>query len=85
MLRLCPSARKYLAAIVSSGPSPAISIRGATTLSGSRNMLLVVDGFIFNGPLSDINPNGNESVGVLKDPSSMAIYGAQALAWANPC
>lgn len=64
--------------VSTAGQSPTISIRGATTISGNRNVLLVVDGIIFTGSLSDLNPNDIESVDVLKDPSSMAIYGAQA-------
>ncbi len=60
------------------GQNPAISIRGRTTISGNRNVLLVVDGIIYQGALSDLNPNDIESVDVLKDASSIAIYGAQA-------
>ncbi|HSI75416.1 MAG TPA: TonB-dependent receptor [Lunatimonas sp.] len=60
------------------GQNPSISVRGRTTLSGNRDVLLVVDGIIFTGSLSDLNPNDVESVDVLKDASSMAIFGAQA-------
>ncbi len=62
----------------SAGQNPSISIRGATTISGNRNVLLVVDGIIFTGRIADLNPNDIESIDVLKDPSSMAIFGAQA-------
>lgn len=64
--------------VSSAGQSPSISIRGATTISGSRNVLLVVDGIIYTGRMSDLNPNDIASIDVLKDPSSMAIFGAQA-------
>jgi TonB-dependent SusC/RagA subfamily outer membrane receptor len=37
-----------------------------------------VDGTIYTGRLSDLNPNDIASADVLKDPSSMAIFGAQA-------
>lgn len=60
------------------GQNPSISIRGRTTISGNQNVLLVVDGIIYTGALSDLNPNDIESVDVLKDASSIAIYGAQA-------
>ncbi|WPR76124.1 TonB-dependent receptor [Algoriphagus sp. NG3] len=60
------------------GQNPSISIRGRTTLSGNQSVLIVVDGIIFTGGLNDLNPNDIESIDVLKDASSMAIYGAQA-------
>ncbi len=60
------------------GGNPSISIRGATTLSGNQDVLIVLDGIIFTGSLSDLNPNDIGSIDVLKDASSMAIYGAQA-------
>lgn len=62
----------------SAGQTPSISIRGRTTINGNQSVLLVVDGIIFTGSLGDLNPTDIESVDVLKDPSSMAIYGAQA-------
>ncbi len=40
--------------------------------------LIVLDGVIFRGDLAEINPNTIESVDVLKDASSAAIYGSQA-------
>jgi TonB-linked SusC/RagA family outer membrane protein len=60
------------------GQNPSISIRGRTTLNGNQDVLIVVDGIIFTGGLNDLNPNDIESIDVLKDASSMAIYGAQA-------
>lgn len=53
-------------------------IRGQTSLGTSTSPLLVVDGMIFNGSLNDINPNDIESVSVMKDASSAAVYGANA-------
>ena len=61
-----------------SGGSPSISVRGATTINGNQNVLVIVDGIIFTGNLNELNPSDIESVDVLKDPSSMAIFGAQA-------
>ncbi len=60
------------------GANPSISIRGATTINGNQNVLLVVDGIIYTGGLNDLNPNDIASIDVLKDASSMAIFGAQA-------
>lgn len=37
-----------------------------------------MDGIIFTGNLADLNPADIESIDVLKDASSMAIFGAQA-------
>lgn len=53
-------------------------VRGKTTLTGTTSPLIVLDGVIFVGQLSDINPNDIESVDVLKDASSLAVYGAKA-------
>ena len=60
------------------GQEPSISIRGRSTLSGSTSPLIVVDGIIFDGRFSDINPHDVESAEILKDASSKAIYGAKA-------
>lgn len=51
-----------------------IQIRGASTLS-STSPLVLIDGII--GGLNSVNPNDVESVTVLKDAASIAIYGAQ--------
>ena len=53
-------------------------VRGKTTLSASTSPLIVLDGVIYSGELSDINPNDIESVDVLKDASSLAVFGAKA-------
>ena len=53
-------------------------VRGKTTLTGTTTPLIVLDGVIFIGQLSDINPNDIESIDVLKDASSLAVYGAKA-------
>ncbi|WP_129715272.1 SusC/RagA family TonB-linked outer membrane protein [Pedobacter sp. SYP-B3415] len=53
-------------------------VRGKTTLSAGTSPLIVLDGIIYVGQLSDINPNDIESVDVLKDASSLAVYGAKA-------
>ena len=55
-------------------------IRGNNSLKASNDPLLVLDGVIFFGELSEINPNDIESIDVLKDASSAAVYGAKAAA-----
>lgn len=62
----------------SAGSDPAISVRGNTTISGSTAVLIILDGIIYTGSLSSINPADIESVDVLKDASATAVYGAQA-------
>ncbi|MDF2514751.1 MAG: TonB-dependent receptor plug [Sphingobacterium sp.] len=62
-----------------------IRIRGISSISVSNNPLYVVDGIILNttglangsSPIDYINPNDIESIDVLKDASSTAIYGAR--------
>ncbi|MET1055172.1 MAG: SusC/RagA family TonB-linked outer membrane protein [Pedobacter sp.] len=53
-------------------------VRGKSTLSAGTSPLIVLDNVIYNGQLADINPNDIETVDVLKDASSLAVYGAKA-------
>lgn len=62
----------------SAGQSPGLQIRGYNSISGSTAPLVVLDGVIYRGPLGEINPDDVESVDVLKDASSTAIYGSEA-------
>lgn len=55
-----------------------LEIRGANSLTASTEPLIVLDGVIYNGSLSDINPNDIASLDVLKDASSAAVYGSRA-------
>lgn len=79
--------------ILSGGGSPTsgstIRIRGGASLNASNNPLFVIDGVplenggggisgIDTNPLSLINPNDIESMTILKDASSTAIYGSRA-------
>lgn len=55
-----------------------INIRGIGTL-GDNSPLIVIDGIPSNpGVLSSINPNDIESISVLKDAASAAIYGSRS-------
>ena len=61
------------------GEAPNIVLRGGATITGDpayNQALVVVDGVVRS--LSDINPADIESVQVLKDAASTAIYGARA-------
>lgn len=58
-----------------------INIRGQRSVytAGNHNSpLLVLDGMIFYGELSEINPDNIEQIDVLKDASAAAVYGAQS-------
>jgi TonB-linked SusC/RagA family outer membrane protein len=57
------------------GRAPDIRIRGTSSI-GQVQPLYVVDG-IFNDNIDYLNPNDIESIEVLKDPSSLAIFGVR--------
>lgn len=60
------------------GSSPVIKIRGISSITAGTNPLIVVDGVpLENFNLNLINPQDIESVEVLKDASSAAIYGSR--------
>ncbi|MBW6475403.1 MAG: SusC/RagA family TonB-linked outer membrane protein, partial [Anaerolineaceae bacterium] len=65
--------------------TPDFFIRGDNTIKANDSAersanapLIVVDGVIFNGSLSEINVNDIQSVDVLKDASAASIYGSRA-------
>ena len=60
------------------GSAPDIRIRGIGTVNGSSSPLYVVDGVPFSGSIADINPADIESLSVLKDAASCALYGNRA-------
>ena len=60
-----------------SGQSQSIQIRGRNSILASNSPLIVLDGIIFSGGLSEVNQNDIESIEVLKDASSTAIYGSR--------
>ena len=59
------------------GADPKIQIRAASSISGASNPLIVVDGYPISGSLATVNPNDIESLEVLKDAASAAIYGSR--------
>jgi len=60
------------------GTDPNLSIRGQTSLSASDAPLIVLDGIIYNGSISNINVSDVESVDILKDASAAAVYGSRS-------
>lgn len=62
------------------GATPSVRVRGVSTfgLGAGAEPLYVVDGFPLAGGIRDINPNDIESIQVLKDATSGAIYGNRA-------
>lgn len=62
------------------GAEPTIRIRGIGTINGSNTPLYVVDGVIYSGNIADLNPNDIQSMSVLKDAASAALYGSRAAA-----
>lgn len=62
----------------SAKPGNDFQIRGKNTLNAGSTPLIVLDGVIYYGSVSDINPQDIASVDVLKDASSVAVYGAKA-------
>lgn len=55
-------------------------VRGKATLTGNTQPLIVLDGVIYNGVISDINPNDIDRIDVLKDASALAVYGSVSAA-----
>jgi TonB-linked SusC/RagA family outer membrane protein len=54
-----------------------ILIRGRSSISAGTSPLIVIDGVPYSGIITDINPNDINSLEVLKDASSTAIYGSR--------
>ncbi len=59
------------------GAVPTIRIRGERSIKAGNDALVVVDGVPFAGSLNDINNDDIQSVSILKDASSTAIYGSR--------
>lgn len=58
------------------GSTAKIVIRGKSTVNGSTDPLWVIDGVIVGSGAYDLNPSDVESMSVLKDAASTAIYGS---------
>ncbi|PSL43793.1 TonB-linked SusC/RagA family outer membrane protein [Chitinophaga niastensis] len=59
------------------GSEATIRIRGVGSINASADPLYVVDGVPYGGTISSINPYDIESVSVLKDAASSALYGSR--------
>ncbi|WP_430815681.1 SusC/RagA family TonB-linked outer membrane protein [Carboxylicivirga sp. RSCT41] len=59
------------------GSDAAIRIRGVGSINASSSPLYVVDGVPYDGKLNAINPQDIESLTVLKDAASAALYGSR--------
>ncbi len=60
----------------SAGSSPKIQLRGVATMNSGTQPIYVVDGMILNN-IDFLSPQDIESIEVLRDPSSLAIFGVQ--------
>jgi TonB-linked SusC/RagA family outer membrane protein len=60
------------------GSSPAVRIRGFGSISSSNDPLYVVDGVPYSASIANLNNDDIESITVLKDAASTALYGARA-------
>ena len=59
------------------GSTPSIRIRGFSSITAGKEPLYVVDGMPYDGDINNINPADVESMTVLKDAASNALYGAR--------
>ena len=59
------------------GSNQSLLIRGQNSLSATNSPLIILDGIPYEGSLADIDPDIVESMTVLKDASSVAIYGSR--------
>ena len=59
------------------GAAPKISIRGISSVNAGASPLIVIDGMPVPDGLSFLNPADIESIEVLKDAASAAIYGSR--------
>lgn len=60
------------------GSGASLQIRGKGTLTASSSPLIVLDGVIYPGGMEDINPNDINTIDILKDASSAAVFGARS-------
>lgn len=59
------------------GVAPTVRIRGVGSINANSNPLYVVDGLPYEGDINQLNPQDIESMTVLKDAASTALYGAR--------
>ena len=59
------------------GDGPTMLLRGISSISAGTGPLIIVDGAPYDGGWNNINPADVESISVLKDAASNALYGAR--------
>ncbi len=59
------------------GSSATIRVRGISSVNAGKDPLIVVDGVPYDGDMNNIAPSDIESMTVLKDAASNALYGAR--------
>ena len=59
------------------GSSATIRVRGISSINAGNDPLIIVDGAPFDGDMNNIAPSDIESMTVLKDAASNALYGAR--------
>lgn len=57
-----------------------VIVRGTSSLNNQKPPLFVVDGVVYSGDITNINPQDVDGISVLKDAASAAAYGAQGAA-----
>lgn len=57
--------------------TPSIAIRGFGSINAGTSPLIIVDGAPYDGGWNNLNPSDVESITVLKDAASNALYGAR--------
>jgi TonB-dependent starch-binding outer membrane protein SusC len=54
------------------------SVRGLSSINAPQDPLIVLDGFIYEGNIANINPNIIENITILKDAAAASIWGTRA-------
>jgi TonB-dependent starch-binding outer membrane protein SusC len=67
-----------IGAVNTAGGEPSMLIRGQKSISGLNDPLIVLDGVIYMGNISDINPSDIATYSILKDAVSAAAYGSRS-------
>jgi len=67
-----------IGAVNTAGGQPSIQVRGQRSISGTNEPLILLDGAVYLGSVSDIAPGDIASYDVLKDAVSAAAYGSRS-------
>ncbi|HEU5219442.1 MAG TPA: SusC/RagA family TonB-linked outer membrane protein [Gemmatimonadales bacterium] len=69
---------RVVAASGEPGSAPSIRLRGATSISGSQEPLIIIDGTISRATLADIASEDIERIEVIKGAAASSLYGSDA-------